>query len=88
MAELQPNDLLLICSDGLTDMVPDWKIREILRDHANRPGTAVTKLIETTNYHGGRDNISVILAQACATDFLPLAVARSAAVLKARIGWL
>ena len=65
-AELQPDDLLLICSDGLTDMVPDWQIREILKDHANRPGTAVTKLIETANYHGGRDNISVILAQACA----------------------
>lgn len=65
-AELQADDLLLVCSDGLTDMVPDWQIREILRDHANRPGTAVTKLIETANYHGGRDNISVILAQACA----------------------
>ena len=65
-AELQPDDLLLICSDGLTDMVPDWQIREILKDYANRPGTAVTKLIETANYHGGRDNISVILAQACA----------------------
>ena len=65
-AELQPDDLLLICSDGLTDMVPNWQIKEILRDHANRPGTAVTKLIETANYHGGRDNISVILAQACA----------------------
>lgn len=64
--ELQADDLLLVCSDGLTDMVPDWQIREILRDHANRPGTAVTKLIETANYHGGRDNISVILAQACA----------------------
>ena len=44
----------------------DWQILEILRDHANRPGAAVTKLIETANYHGGRDNISVILAQVCA----------------------
>ena len=65
-ADLEANDLLMICSNGLTDMVADWQIREILREHANRPGLAVTKLIETANYHGGRDNISVILAQVCA----------------------
>lgn len=65
-ADLETDDLLMICSDGLTDMVADWQILEILRDHANRPGAAVTKLIETANYHGGRDNISVILAQVCA----------------------
>ena len=47
-------------------MVADWQFTKILREQANRPGVAVTKLIETANYHGGRDNISVILAQVCA----------------------
>ena len=62
-ADIETGDLLMICSDGLTDMVADWQIRETLKDLSNSPETAIQKLIETANYNGGRDNISVILAQ-------------------------
>ena len=64
-AGLKTGDHLLICTDGLTDMVADWQIREILKEYSYSSEAAVNKLVEAANYHGGRDNISVILAQVC-----------------------
>ncbi|HBW83286.1 MAG TPA: hypothetical protein DEF79_04490, partial [Gammaproteobacteria bacterium] len=64
-AGLKTGDHLLICTDGLTDMVADWQIREILKEYSYSSEAAVHKLVEAANYHGGRDNISVILAQVC-----------------------
>ena len=55
---IQPNDVFLLCSDGLTDMVSDKEIQQILSDNAEK---AVDKLIETALKNGGRDNVSVIL---------------------------
>ncbi|MDF1482813.1 Stp1/IreP family PP2C-type Ser/Thr phosphatase [Extensimonas sp. H3M7-6] len=57
------HDLYLLCSDGLTDMVADAELAEILR--APMPLTEKTALlIDSANAHGGRDNISVLLVQA------------------------
>ena len=58
---LKPDDLILVCSDGLTDMVPDEEIREIL--HHNKPRAACGKLITAANEHGGLDNITVLLVK-------------------------
>ncbi|MDG2014302.1 MAG: protein phosphatase 2C domain-containing protein, partial [Pirellulaceae bacterium] len=58
--ELMPGDRLVICSDGLSDMVDDETIGEILRNHAL--DDALQKLIQAALDGGGRDNITVILA--------------------------
>ena len=57
-----PGDLYLLCSDGLSDMMDDEAIAAILRTEAALPDTAL-RLIENANANGGRDNISVLLAQ-------------------------
>lgn len=56
---MQPDDIYLLCSDGLTNMVSDDKILEIIL--SNPLKGACEKLIETANVNGGADNVSVIL---------------------------
>ena len=58
-----PGDLFLACSDGLTDMVPEASIAEILSrvSEANLRATC-DRLVDAANAKGGADNISVILA--------------------------
>ncbi len=58
--ELKPGDIVLICSDGLTNMLEDEAIGNILRERLSLEERAV-KLIEAANNNGGRDNIAVIL---------------------------
>ena len=59
---LQEGELVLLCSDGLTNMVEDAQIRRLATGPA---GTTLTEraqsLIAAANEHGGRDNIAVIL---------------------------
>jgi serine/threonine protein phosphatase PrpC len=57
---LQPDDTVLLCSDGLTDMVWADEIRDILLASEN-PKTAVQKLVAQANERGGHDNITVIV---------------------------
>lgn len=59
--ELQGGDLLLMCSDGLTNMVADWEIKDILNDCREDIDRCITKLVDSANRNGGKDNISVIL---------------------------
>jgi serine/threonine protein phosphatase PrpC len=54
-------DMFLLCSDGLTDMIPDEQIREILCSDSDISGKA-EELIETAKDAGGTDNITVVLA--------------------------
>jgi len=60
--EVQPGDLYLLCSDGLSDMLPDPSIERILCTAAALQGICQA-LIEAANDAGGRDNISVILVR-------------------------
>jgi serine/threonine protein phosphatase PrpC len=57
---VRDGDVFLLCSDGLTGMVPDARVAEII---ASAPdlSTAATRLIAAANEAGGRDNITVIL---------------------------
>lgn len=57
------DDLYLFCSDGLTDCVDDEEIYEILINSQKDIDLAVNRLITLANKHGGKDNISVVLAQ-------------------------
>jgi serine/threonine protein phosphatase PrpC len=58
--QLLPNDILLLCTDGLTDLVWNDEILEIVRSKANLK-EASRALIELANSRGGHDNITVIL---------------------------
>lgn len=58
--ELREGDIVLICSDGLTSMVPDEDIAEVL-DTATDPQEAADRLVEIANEAGGEDNITVVV---------------------------
>jgi PPM family protein phosphatase len=57
---VRDGDVFLLCSDGLTGMVPDAGVAEIIAA-APDLSTAATRLIAAANAAGGRDNITVIL---------------------------
>lgn len=57
-------DLYMMCSDGLTDVVPDEAIRLTMIEHANNLGAGAQALIDLANDAGGPDNISVIIIRA------------------------
>ncbi|MBX9788475.1 MAG: protein phosphatase 2C domain-containing protein [Pirellulales bacterium] len=67
---LGPSDRLLLCSDGLTDMVSDEEIGNILRQ-TTAPQAACDKLVAVALANGGRDNVTVALAAASST-WLPI----------------
>ncbi|MBC7534592.1 MAG: serine/threonine-protein phosphatase [Ferruginibacter sp.] len=55
-----PGDLLLLCSDGLSDMIASATILSILINHKNL-GDAAQMLIDAANEAGGNDNVTVVL---------------------------
>jgi serine/threonine protein phosphatase PrpC len=57
---MRPGDRLLFASDGLSGMVKDADIRDLLIEHTD-PDEACTVLIDAANRAGGEDNISVVL---------------------------
>lgn len=61
-APLCPGDRLLLCSDGLWEMVRDEGIEEVLLSEPD-PQRACDVLVDRANLAGGEDNISVIIAQ-------------------------
>jgi PPM family protein phosphatase len=54
-------DKYLLCSDGLSDLVSDVEILQILREQEGDIEAAVNKLVEKANEYGGLDNISVVI---------------------------
>jgi protein phosphatase len=61
LLRLENGDRLLLCSDGLTDLVDDPTITEILRD-APRANDACERLVQRALDNGGRDNVTAIVA--------------------------
>jgi protein phosphatase len=59
--EVQPGDRLLVCSDGLTDMVSDDEIAATLAG-ATGPQSTCDALIDLALQHGGRDNVTAVIA--------------------------
>jgi protein phosphatase len=60
--KLEAGDQVLMCSDGLTNMVEDDRIFEILKGNAS--GDLAKALIDEANAGGGKDNIAVIVVEA------------------------
>jgi PPM family protein phosphatase len=58
--ELQPGDAVLLCSDGLTGVVDDLQIAEVLADGADAEA-ALRRLVRIANDAGGPDNITAVL---------------------------
>lgn len=61
--EVQPGDIYLICSDGLSDQVEDEDIYLTLSTLSSSLELAAQQLVQLANDKGGHDNISVILAR-------------------------
>lgn len=58
--ELHMDEKILMCSDGLSNMVEDDEIQNIIIE-AEQPEAAVTRLIDRANYYGGKDNIAALV---------------------------
>jgi len=70
-AELRRGDILMLCSDGLSGMVRNDEIREVLKSTSD-PLDACKTLTERANAAGGHDNITVIVAQFDGEGLKPL----------------
>ena len=85
--ETEPGDVFLLCSDGLTTMVPDREILSLLDASGGDLERAARRLVEAANRSGGEDNITVVvfeIAEIAETDAeqtvrLPAAAASAAA---------
>ena len=65
--ELRAKDRILMCSDGLTDMLEDREIFKIIEDRTETQDI-IDELIMMANEYGGNDNITVILTDPFAAD--------------------
>ena len=60
--QIEAGDSLLLCSDGLTEMVPEATIREVMTTE-REPKAACERLIKSALDAGGRDNVTVVVAR-------------------------
>lgn len=67
----RPDDLYLLCSDGLPKMVSDREIKRVLTDEPDLEA-AVHGLIDLANDHGGTDNVTVVLVKVVERLFKPV----------------
>jgi protein phosphatase len=60
-APLEVGDRLLLCSDGLTEMVPEGEILSLLQE-GDEPAAICDRLIDRANQAGGKDNVTAVVA--------------------------
>ena len=61
--EVDEGDVLLLCSDGLSNMLEDERIERIIKSNREDMSEAGKRLVQEANEAGGKDNISVVLIQ-------------------------
>ena len=59
IVDVKPGDRILLCSDGLYGMVPEYEMVRLMRS-SRSPAKVCERLIASANRHGGRDNISAV----------------------------
>jgi serine/threonine protein phosphatase PrpC len=59
----EPDAALLLCSDGLTDLVESAAISQIVAELAGQPKAIAARLIEAANIAGGKDNVTVVYVE-------------------------
>src|SRR5262245_11582092 len=59
----EPDSALLLCSDGLSDLLESSRIVDVVRSCAGAPETVVRTLIEMANAEGGKDNVTVVYVE-------------------------
>jgi PPM family protein phosphatase len=59
----EPGDALLLCSDGLSDLVESSEILRVVGEHAGNPHAVVRGLIDAANAAGGKDNITAVYVE-------------------------
>ena len=64
----QQDDVFLLCSDGLSDMISDAMMEQVLTRPSASLDDKAQRLIGLANFYGGKDNISVILIKVESTD--------------------
>ncbi len=62
-SQVEPGDILLLCSDGLTSMVPDEDISQLFNETAGDVEKTARRLVDEANARGGEDNVTVLLIQ-------------------------
>ncbi|MDQ3037871.1 MAG: Stp1/IreP family PP2C-type Ser/Thr phosphatase [Myxococcota bacterium] len=62
----QPGDVYVLCSDGLSGMVTDEQLLEIVTGSVNDENAIAQQLVQTANEHGGDDNITVVVLRVSA----------------------
>lgn len=94
-ATFEPDSALLLCSDGLSDMMSAAAILQTVRERAGAPERVVQSLLDAANNAGGKDNITVVYAEGA--DFAAASTARAAmpeqrsanvSVRRTRLAWL
>jgi serine/threonine protein phosphatase PrpC len=60
---IEPDAAILLCSDGLSDMLPSNTIAQLVGQHAGTPERVVEALVAAANDAGGRDNVTVVYAE-------------------------
>jgi PPM family protein phosphatase len=69
----EPGDALLLCSDGLSDLVDSSAILRVVAEHAANPPAVVRGLIDAANGGGGKDNVTAVYIESAAeTAAVPL----------------
>ena len=57
------DDIYLLCSDGVNDMIEDHLIKSAILENENDLEKAAAEIIRLANEHGGKDNISALLVK-------------------------
>lgn len=60
---LNQGDIIMLCSDGLSNMVGDSEIKEIIDSYQHDIETAGKKLVDKANENGGKDNIAIVMIE-------------------------
>lgn len=58
---LEEGDIILMCSDGLTNMLEDEDIKSIVKEYGENIEEAASTLVKRANENGGKDNIAIVI---------------------------